>query len=129
MHSSWEKGYRKNLLCALRVDYIMTNRGYFDDEGFKQYIQFLVAQVPDDGKWRLLVFDGYGSHTMVPLTLGILVANRIQAICMPVHASHFLQPFDEAFFAPARYCFRVVLHEVNYLSVCMVLENGNCLLY
>ena len=105
----------KLALCPEGVDYIMTNKGYFDDEGFKQYIQFLVAQVPDDGKWRLLVFDGYGSHTMVPSTLDILVAHRVHAICMPSHTSQFLQPLDVACFAPVKHCFRVDLREVQFL--------------
>jgi len=52
-------------MCPLGTDYIMTAKGYFDDSGFFEYIKFLVMQLPKDGKWRVLVFDGYGAHTMV----------------------------------------------------------------
>ena len=44
--------------CPEGTDYIMTKKGYFDDDGFFEYIKFLAEQFPKDGKWRLLVFDG-----------------------------------------------------------------------
>jgi len=56
-------------LCPEGTDYIMTKKGYFDDAGFFEYIKFLVMQIPKDGKWRVLIFDGYGAHTMVKSTL------------------------------------------------------------
>ena len=39
----------------------MIEKGYFTDAAFEKYIKFLVEQVPKDGKWRLLIMDGYGS--------------------------------------------------------------------
>ena len=44
----------------------------------------------------MLIFDGYGAHTMVKSTLDYLVANRIHAVCMPAHTSQFLQPLNVA---------------------------------
>jgi len=69
-------------MCPPGTEYIMTPKGYFDDLGFFEYIKFLVRQLPKDGKWRVLIFDGYGAHTMVKSTLDYLVANRIYACCM-----------------------------------------------
>ena len=47
---------------------IPTARGYYTDEAFETYIDFLLNNkegIPDDGRWRILTVDGYGSHTMV----------------------------------------------------------------
>jgi hypothetical protein len=40
---------------------------------FFLYIKFLVKQMSKDGKWRVLVFDGYGAHTMVKSTVDYLI--------------------------------------------------------
>ena len=92
----------------------MTEKGYFGDEAFDKYIKFLVAQIPKDGKWRLLILNGYGSHTMVPSVLDYLVANQIHAICMPSHSSEFLQPLDISCFSPTKGEFRKDLREILF---------------
>ena len=80
------------------VDYIMTDKGYFDDEAFLAYIKFMVKHIPKDGRWRLLILDGYGTHTMSYETLQVLVNNKTHAICMPSHISSMLQSLDVASF-------------------------------
>ena len=100
--------------CPEGTDYIMTKKGYFDDDGFFEYIKFLVEQFPKDGKWRLLVFDGYGAHTMVKSTLDYLVENKVHAVCMPSHTSQFLQPLDVSCFGPVKHEFRVSLSDLQF---------------
>ena len=79
-------------------------RGYFTDEGFEAYIDFLVDEskegIPNDGRWRILVVDGYGSHTMVPTVLQKLLDRKIICVSMPSHTSHELQPLDVTCFRP-----------------------------
>ena len=55
------------------VEYVMTEKGYFDDEAFLAYIKFMVKHIPKDGRWRLLILDGYGAHTMSYETLQVFV--------------------------------------------------------
>jgi hypothetical protein len=45
------------------------------------------------GKYCLLVLDGHGSH-LTPAFDQLCEENQIIAICMPLHASHLLQPLD-----------------------------------
>ena len=101
-------------MCPPGTQYIMTTKGYFDDLGFFEYIKFLVNQLPKDGKWRVLIFDGYGAHTMVKSTLDYLVENRIHAVCMPSHTSQFLQPLDVSCFGPVKHEFRLSLSDIQF---------------
>ena len=101
-------------MCPPGTEYIMTPKGYFDDLGFFEYRKFLVRQLPKDGKWRVLIFDGYGAHTMVKSTLDYLVANRIHAVCMPSHTSQFLQPLNVSCFGPVKHEFRLCLSDIQF---------------
>jgi len=59
----------------------MTEKGYFDEASFEKYINFLIDQLPPkevDPRWRLLIFDGYGPHTMVYST----AANQQDTCCV-----------------------------------------------
>ena len=106
--------YNKLPCCPDGTTYVMTEKGYFGDAAFEKYIKFLVSQIPKDGRWRLLIMDGYGSHTMVPSVLDYLFENKIHAICMPSHSSEFLQPLDVSCFAPTKGEFRVVLRDILF---------------
>ena len=81
------RAYKTLPFCPEGTAYVMTEKGYFTDTAFEKYIKFLVEEIPKDGKWRLLIMDGYGSHTMVPSVLDYLVDHKIHAICMPSHTS------------------------------------------
>lgn len=50
------------------------------------------------GKYRLLILDGHGSH-LTPQFDQICEENDIMPICMPSHSSHLLQPLDIRCFA------------------------------
>ena len=99
------------------VHYIMSEKGYFDDEGFALAMKYVVLQLPSvelDPRWKLLCFDGYGPHTMVQSTVEFLFQHRIHAVCMPSHTSQVLQPLDVTCFAPVKHCFRTDLREIQF---------------
>ncbi|EED16243.1 conserved hypothetical protein [Talaromyces stipitatus ATCC 10500] len=50
------------------------------------------------GKYRMLIFDGYGSHLTAEFDL-TCTENNIIPVCMPPHSSHLLQPLDVGCFA------------------------------
>ena len=45
------------------------------------------------GRYRLLIFDGHGSH-VTPEFNQYCSQNSIIVLCMPPHSSHLLQPLD-----------------------------------
>lgn len=102
--------------CPEEVDYIMTEKGYFDEQGFEEYIKFLVSQLPpeDTERWKLLVLDGYGPHTMVPSVVDLLHEHSFHAVCMPSHTSQILQPLDVACFGPSKGEFKADLRDIQY---------------
>jgi hypothetical protein len=73
----------------------------------------LLQQIPNDGKARLLVVDGYGSHTLCPEVLRLFIERNIHCICMPSHTSQALQPLDVTCFAATKHFYRV---DLSYVS-------------
>jgi hypothetical protein len=53
------------------------------------------------GKWRLLIFDGHGSHQTSEFR-EFCLQNCILTLCMPAHTSHILQPLDVSCFGPLK---------------------------
>jgi hypothetical protein len=53
------------------------------------------------GKWRLLIFDGHGSHQTAKFR-DFCLQNCILTLCMPAHTSHILQPLDVSCFSPLK---------------------------
>jgi hypothetical protein len=53
------------------------------------------------GKWRLLIFDGHGSHQTAEFR-DFCLQNCILTLCMPAHTSHILQPLDVSCFGPLK---------------------------
>ena len=50
------------------------------------------------GRYRLLIFDGHGSH-VTPEFDYYCCENAIIVLCMPAHSSHLLQPLDVGCFS------------------------------
>ena len=96
-----------NVLLMPGTEIVNTPRGYYTDEAFETYIDFLLDSskggIPDDGVWRILVVDGYGSHTIVPSVLKKMLDRHIMCVCMPSHTSQVLQPLDVSCFRPTKY--------------------------
>ena len=95
---------------------ISSERGYYTDECFEKYVDFLLDEskggIPNDGWWRVLVVDGYGSHTLVPTVLKKFKDRRILMITMPSHTSHELQPLDVSCFKPTKSFFSWCLRHI-----------------
>ena len=49
-----------------------------------------------NGKYRLLIVDGHGSH-LTPQFLDCCKKHKIIALCLPPHTSHILQPMDQVY--------------------------------
>lgn len=104
--------------CPVGTEYVMTEKGYFDEPAFFAGIKFLVNQLPTveaDPRWRLLVLDGYGPHTMMPEVLDYLFEHRIHSVCLPSHTSQILQPLDVSCLGPTKKDFRIDLRETQFI--------------
>jgi hypothetical protein len=88
---------------------VQNENGYYTDEAYEEYVDFLLPQILDDGEWRLLVLDGFGSHTTVPSVLQKFRQRKIIVMTMPSHTSHALQPLDVTCFGPTKKSFRISL--------------------
>jgi len=53
------------------------------------------------GKYRLLIFDGHGSHSTPEFDL-FCTEHSIITLCIPPHSSHLLQPLDVGCFAAVK---------------------------
>jgi cell division septum initiation protein DivIVA len=51
------------------------------------------------GAFRLLLFDGYGSHLLFPF-IDYCWKNGIIPLCLPAHITHLMQPLDVRCFQP-----------------------------
>lgn len=67
------------------------------------------ALLRTDGKYMLLVYDGYASHCTYR-TLKLFQENNIVVVSLPAHTSHALQPLDVGVFSPLKNAFRSALN-------------------
>jgi hypothetical protein len=77
-----ENGWTNNSLCQFWLENI-----------FDKYTKDRTV-----GRYRLLIFDGYGSH-VTPEFDKYCLDHSIIVLCMPAHSSHLLQPLDVACFS------------------------------
>lgn len=61
-----------------------------------------------DGRYILLVYDGFAGHLSYRV-LSLFKAHRIIVAGLPAHTSHVLQPLDVGVFAPLKQAFRTHL--------------------
>lgn len=77
--------------------------GYTNDTISIEWLKFFEKQTRarQKGAWRLLIFDGFGSHLTVEF---IEYCDRYSIIpfSLPPHASHHLQPLDVVCFQPLK---------------------------
>ena len=79
----------------------VSGNGWTTDEIGLRWLQKLFIPFTNgrtQGRYRLLVLDGHGSH-LTPQFDQICAENNIIPICMPAHSSHLLQPLDIGCFA------------------------------
>ena len=65
----------------------------------------------NDGKRRLLLLDGHGSHLIVKF-IAFCLNKNIDLVVLPPHTSHILQPLDVGVFSPLK---RALLAEIEKL--------------
>ena len=81
----------------------VSENGWTNDELGLQWIQHFHQSTirACQGKYRLLIFDGHGSHQTAQFR-EFCLQNHILTLCMPAHSSHILQPLDVSCFAPLK---------------------------
>jgi hypothetical protein len=62
------------------------------------------------GKYRMLLFDGHGSH-LTRQVVSFYTENNIILLCLPSHSTHILQPCDVGAFLPLANAYRKKLNE------------------
>jgi hypothetical protein len=65
----------------------------------------------NDGKQRLLLLDGHGSH-LTARFIAFYIDKNIDLVCLPPHTSHLLQPLDVGVFSPLK---RALLAKIEKL--------------
>jgi hypothetical protein len=81
----------------------VSENGWTNDELGLQWIQHFHqhTQHTRNGRWRLLIFDGHGSHQTAQFR-EFCLKQEILTLCMPPHSSHILQPLDVSCFGPLK---------------------------
>ncbi|KAF4546842.1 Hypothetical protein D9617_195g075130 [Elsinoe fawcettii] len=81
----------------------ISDKGWTNDELSLDWIKHFHqhTDLTRKSKWRLLIFDGHGSH-MTAKFKEFCLQNNILTLCMPAHSSHILQPLDVSCFAPMK---------------------------
>ena len=66
------------------------------------------------GKWRMLIFDGHGSHISEPFLL-YCWQHKIVPFQLPPHSTHLLQPLDIGIFQPLKHWHQAdILNTIQY---------------
>ena len=82
----------------------VSDTGYTNDdlceEWIKHFDRFTVNR--RIGKWRMLIFDGYGSH-LTREVLSFMEDKHIWPFCLLPHSSHLCQPLDVGVFQPFKH--------------------------
>jgi hypothetical protein len=80
----------------------VSDNGWTNDKLGLEWIQHFHENTKHcKGKWRLLIFDGHGSHQTAEFR-DFCLQNYILTLCMPAHTSHILQPLDVSCFGPLK---------------------------
>jgi hypothetical protein len=103
-----ERWYQDRLHPATRVG--LSDTGYTNDELALDWLQHFIMfnHLWQVGAWRLLLFDGHGSH-MTREFVEMWDENNIVLFYLPPHTTHFLQPLDVGCFQPLKHYHAKVL--------------------
>ena len=95
--STW---YNTSIPTTWRI--AVSENGWTNDKLGLEWIQHFHENTKHcKGKWRLLIFDGHGSHSTSEFR-DFCLQNCILTLCMPAHTSHILQPLDVSCFGPLK---------------------------
>ena len=116
----------------LASDFVMTAKGYITDDTWVDFAEWMVDIVNSEHNetpelWKLLILDGYGSHTMQPDALQLFLGNRIHVMTIPAHTSSHLQIADVCLFGPVKQHLRRLCSDYNDLHPAVVLDRWDYL--
>ncbi len=96
----------------------LSDNGWTNDEIGMKWIQHFDKHTRhrSDGRKRLLVLDGHGSHS-TPEFDQYCAENGIITVCMPAHSSHICQPLDVGCFGPLKAAYSKLVLELARLSI------------
>jgi hypothetical protein len=86
--------------------------GYTNEQLSMKFIKHFHNQTykKTKGRWRMLIFDGHGSHTSKEF-LYYCWAHKIVPFQLPPHSTHLLQPLDIGLFQPLKHWHQVSIAE------------------
>ena len=92
--------YRTGIPVTWRI--AVSDNGWTKDRLGLEWIQHFHKNTKHcKGKWRLLIFDGHGSHQTAEFR-DFCLQNCILTLCMPACTCHILQPLDVSCFGPLK---------------------------
>ena len=92
--------YQTGIPATWRI--AVSENGWTNDKLGLEWIQHFHEHTKNcKGKWRLLIFDGHGSHQTADFR-DFCLEKYILTLCMPAHTSHILQPLDVSCFGPLK---------------------------
>ena len=96
MMEKWFQGLEDNAAVAL------SDTGYMTDELALDYPKHFERFATPKGVYRLLLFDGYGSHCTFEF-LEFCENHQIKPFCLLPHTNHVCQPLDVVVFQPYKH--------------------------
>jgi hypothetical protein len=109
LNKAWYDEFRKDGggTCAV------SDRGWTDDELCLEWFKIVFEPETTNikkGEYRMLLFDGHGSH-LTRQVVSYCLEKKIILLCLPSHSTHILQPCDVGVFGPLVDAYRRILTE------------------
>ena len=92
-----EKMFDNNLPARTKI--VVTEKGYSGDDLAIKWLWYFHHQIKGKqyGQYRVLIFDGHGSHMTHKLIL-LFEDLKVNPFCLMAHSTHATQPLDVACF-------------------------------
>ncbi|KAH8913926.1 DDE-domain-containing protein, partial [Atractiella rhizophila] len=103
---SWVEDPIKN------AHYCVSPSGWTDDKKRLDWLKIWEEETrQDDGKWRLLLMDGHGSHLTIDF-LQYALDHHVLPFCLIPHTTHLVQPLDVALFSSLQHNYSKALDQM-----------------
>lgn len=99
--------------------YTFSEKSYMNSNCFKQYLEFLRDQYPQNQTIHLII-DSYASHTS-KLALKTAKSLNIKLYFIPSHFTDLLQPLDIAIFAPLKSMVKSKIRRLLLKNECQII--------
>jgi len=105
----WYNEFRKEGggTCAV------SNRGWTDDELCLEWFKIIFEPETSkvkNGEYRILLFDGHGSH-LTRQVVEFCLKKKIILLCLPSYSTYLLQPCDVGAFRPLADTYHKILNQ------------------